>query len=73
MNDDENWSVSGEWYVNVPYDNQWKLFADINSFVTISSNYAAEQECEKIDNAFDKLQNKTSIGENMLNSIGIKT
>jgi hypothetical protein len=73
MGDNVFWSVNGKWTVNVPYNNQWQLFVNKDTFVVFTSDYSAEQECHKIDEAFDMCEDKTYIGGNLLNAIGIKT
>lgn len=68
--DNEFWSVASQWIVNVPYTFEW---SEKQVFVFLTSDYSAEKECEKIDSIFDKCEDKTALGKNLLNSLGVKT
>lgn len=67
MNEDNEWKITSSWTINVDWKGYWNNSSQ--TFIIVSDENLL---IDNIEEQFQKSEDKTSIAEEMLTSIGVK-
>lgn len=67
MNEDNEWRITSSWTINVDWKGYWS--SSSQTFIIVSDENSL---IDNIEEQFQKSEDKTSIAEEMLTSIGVK-